>query len=257
MYSIMIVDDEQLIRRGIISLVDFSSLHIDTIYEAKNGEEAVNLYKKHNTDFILMDINMPLKDGLTTAREIKRLNKNAMIAIITGYDYFQYAQTAIKIGIEDYILKPVDKHDILNVVNKMLAKKIDSNVSKELKKMKTNSSFNNNNSDIKVAIGDFIESNIYEKSLSLAQVAEHIGFNKSYLSGVVKQIYGMTFQNYVNQRRMEQAKILLLTTDMKNYQISDAIGYEDVNYFSTKFKRIFKLTPKQYRQQVMNQSENG
>ncbi len=251
----MVVDDEQLIRRGIISLVDFSSLNIHAVYEAKNGDEAVKLYSQHRPDFVLMDINMPLKDGLTTAREIKSLNKNAIIAIITGYDYFQYAQTAIKIGIEDYILKPVDKHDILNVVHKMVAKKVDSEVIEELRKVKS-AHDSEADSDIKVIIRDYIEKHLYEHTLSLGEVAAHVGFNKSYLSGIVKQIYGMTFQNYVNQRRMEQAKILLLTTDMKNYQISDAIGYEDVNYFATKFKRTFNITPKQYRQQVINQHEN-
>ncbi len=254
MYSIMIVDDEQLIRRGIISLVDFSSLNITTIYEAKNGEQAVALYREKRPDFTLMDINMPNKDGLTTAREIKAINHNAMIAIITGYDFFQYAQTAIKIGVEDYILKPVDKSDILNVVHKMVAKKANSNVVRELKQIKSEQSASK--TDAKNAVREFIEANIYDNSLSLANVAEHVGFNKSYLSGIVKQIYGMTFQNYVNQRRMEQAKILLLTTDMKNYQISDAIGYDDVNYFATKFKRTFNLTPKQYRQQVISNSED-
>ncbi len=254
MYSIMIVDDEQLIRRGIISLVDFSSLNITTIYEAKNGEQALSIYRQNRPDFILMDINMPLKDGLTTAREIKEIDQSVIIAIITGYDYFQYAQTAIKIGIEDYILKPVDKHDILNAVNTMVSKKAKRMVDGELRQLKAAQS--DYKLDSKNEIRDYIESNIYNKSLSLSSVAAQIGFNKSYLSGIVKQIYGMTFQNYITQRRMEQAKILLLTTDMKNYQISDAIGYEDVNYFATKFKRTFKLTPKQYRQQVMSNGEN-
>ncbi len=254
MYSIMIVDDEQLIRRGIISLVDFSSLNITTIYEAKNGDQAVALYREKRPDFILLDINMPKKDGLTTAREIKTIDQQAMLAIITGYDYFQYAQTAIKIGVEDYILKPVDKNDILNVVHKMVVKKETDNVARELTKLKIENK--EHEIDCKSDIYDFIEANIFDKSLTLANIAAQVGFNKSYLSGIVKQIYGVTFQNYVNQRRMEQAKILLLTTDLKNYQISDAIGYEDVNYFATKFKRTFQLTPKQYRQQVINAHEN-
>lgn len=250
----MIVDDEQLIRRGIISLVDFSSLDITTIYEAKNGEQALTLYHQHQPDFILMDINMPAKDGLSTARDIKALNRHAMIAIITGYDYFQYAQTAIKIGIEDYILKPVDKDDILNVVHKMVAKKADANIARELGQVVVEQRANQTQSS--VLIRRYIEDNIYNKALTLAGVASHVGFNKSYLSGIVKQIYGMPFQSYVTQRRMEQAKILLLTTDMKNYQISDAIGYDDVNYFATKFKRSFQITPKQYRQQVINNRES-
>ncbi len=254
MYSIMIVDDEKLIRRGIISLVDFSSLNINTIYEAKNGEEAVEIYREKQPDFILMDINMPKKDGLSTSREIKSINNEAIIAIITGYDYFQYAQTAIKIGVEDYILKPVDKQDILNAVHKMIMRKEDTNVVKEVQKIKDTQSENSTN--VHKNIKDYIEEHIFDKSLSLTTVAEYAGFNKTYLSGIIKQIYGMTFQNYLTKRRMEKAKLLILTTDMKNYQISEAIGYDDVNYFSTKFKREFHLSPKQYKKKVINKDED-
>ena len=92
--------------------------------------------------------------------------------------------------------------------------------------------------------------NLFSVELSLSKMAGDIGFNSNYLSGVFKQIYGIPFQDYVNRKRMERAKLLLLTTSMKNYEIAEAIGLEDVNYFITKFKKLWGITPKQYRQGI-------
>ena len=89
----------------------------------------------------------------------------------------------------------------------------------------------------------------------MTQTAENLGFNSSYLSGIIKQIYGIPFQEYVTLKRMEQAKILCLSTDMKNYEIAEEIGYEDVNYFTNRFKKTFGITPKQFKQ-GMKPNEN-
>jgi len=83
-----------------------------------------------------------------------------------------------------------------------------------------------------------LEKNIFDSKLSLGLMAEELGFNSSYLSGIIKQIYGIPFQEYVGIKRMEQAKILCLSTDMKNYEIAEKIGYDDVNYFTNKFKKL-------------------
>ena len=81
-------------------------------------------------------------------------------------------------------------------------------------------------------------------------MAKELGFNSNYLSSVIKQIYGLNFQEYVSMKRMEQAKLLLLSSDMSNEQISQAVGYSDVNYFISKFKKVFNISPKQFKQGV-------
>ena len=73
-------------------------------------------------DLVLLDINIPFKDGLTLAQEMKELKNDVKIAIISGYDYFEYAQKALKIGVEDYILKPVSKSDINEIISKLIYK---------------------------------------------------------------------------------------------------------------------------------------
>ena len=116
MYSILIVDDEPIVRRGIKAFADFEKYRIKHVYEAEDANSAFDIFSKFLPDLVLLDINIPFKDGLTLAEEMKLLKNNVKIAVISGYDYFEYAQKALKIGVEDYILKPVSKADINEII---------------------------------------------------------------------------------------------------------------------------------------------
>lgn len=120
MYSILIIDDEPIIRRGIKTFIDFEKYKINDIYEAEDGNSALKTFSEVLPDLVLLDINIPFKNGLTLAQEMKELKNDVKIAIISGYDYFEYAQKALKIGVEDYILKPVSKTDINEIISKLI-----------------------------------------------------------------------------------------------------------------------------------------
>ncbi|RRD94334.1 response regulator [Clostridiales bacterium COT073_COT-073] len=253
MYKLLIVDDEPLIRRGIRSLVNLESIGISEIMEAESGEEAVALVMEHQPQMVLMDINMPDMDGLTAAAIIKERFPRVFVIILTGYDYFEYAQTAIRARVDDYILKPVSRADIEMVLVKSINFLNEHNKQEEIQKVLDSSESRSidgeaEQADLTMAVTEYLKENIFEMDLSLAKMAKDIGFNSSYLSTMVKQIYGVPFQDYINRKRMEKAKLLLLSTTMKNYEIAEQIGIEDVNYFITKFKKTWGITPKQYRQ---------
>lgn len=258
MYKLMIADDEPLIRRGIKKLLDLSSLQIEKIYEASTGEEAIKMFKEFKPEIILMDINMPKMDGLSVAREIKRIMPDTKIAIITGYSYFDYAQTAIKIGVEDYILKPISKKDvseiIIKLVNTLQERRKEKEIEKVLKKItvdlqsERDSIIKNN---YKTLIQSIIETNYNNTQFSLSVLSENMNLSTGYMSIMFKKNFGISFQDYLLQKRMEKAKLLLLTTELKNHEIAEQIGFEDVNYFITKFKKYYQITPKQYREAVL------
>lgn len=254
MYKLLIVDDEPLIRRGIKSLVDLSGLGISEVFEAGDGEQAFEVAEAEAPDIILMDINMPGTDGLTAAAQIRELQPDAVIVILTGYSYFEYAQTAIRAGVDDYILKPVSKDDI-EVVLKKAVHRLQAKVRDEHRKSyeQTFEALGEgvDPSDTAEIVAEYMRKNLFEEELSLAKMADDIGFNSSYLSGVIKQIYGLPFQDYVNRERMEKAKLLLLSTSLKNYEIAEEVGIADVNYFITKFKKTWGITPKQYRREKL------
>jgi len=256
MYNLLIVDDEPIIRRGIKSLAILSKIGISEIFEAGNAEKCLEIIDKEQIDIIMLDINMPNTDGLTLAKMLKEKNKNFAIIMVTGYDYFEYMQTAIRLGVDDYLLKPVNKTDIELVLKRMIDKIEKIRLENRLLELNLTSEsiLSGDNSSFKV-VREYMNEHLFDSDLSLGYMAENLGFNSSYLSGIIKQIYGIPFQEYVALKRMEQAKILCLSTDMKNYEIAEEIGYEDVNYFTNRFKKTFGITPKQFKQ-GMKPNEN-
>ena len=256
MYNLLIVDDEPIIRRGIKSLAILSEIGISEIFEAGNAEKCLEIVDKEHIDIIMLDINMPNTDGLTLAKMLKEKNKNFAIIMVTGYDYFEYMQTAIRLGVDDYLLKPVNKTDIELVLRRMIDKIEKIRLENRLSELSVTSEciLSGDNSSFK-AVREYMNEHLFDSDLSLGYMAENLGFNSSYLSGIIKQLYGIPFQEYVTLKRMEQAKILCLSTDMKNYEIAEEIGYEDVNYFTNRFKKTFGITPKQFKQ-GMKPNEN-
>lgn len=251
--KLLIVDDEPIIRRGIKKLIDFDALGIDEVIEATNGEQAFALFEEHTPDIILADINMPRMNGLEFAGKVKQTRKATKIALITGYDYFDYAQKAIKVGVEDYILKPVSKEDIRQLLHKLVKEVKEEAASSEVSSMVTEyqTSFGSADEEgYQKSIMDLMASGISDAEFSLTALADALGLSTGYTSGLFKQYFQVSFKEYLLKKRLDKAKILLLSTDMKNYEISDAVGFSDPNYFSTAFKKHTSMSPGKYREKA-------
>ena len=167
--------------------------------------------------------------------------------MISGYDYFEYLQTAIRLGVDDYLLKPVSKSDIERLLVSLTAKIKAANVEDELKEILDVDEIVEDEFE---KISAYLKEKIFLKTCSLSDMAEELNFNQNYLSGIFKKHYGIPFQEYIGIKRMEQAKLLLLSKDMKNAEIADAVGFEDVNYFISRFKKTYNISPKQYKSAV-------
>lgn len=113
MNRIVIVDDEQFVRKGIIALVDWEKINYHVAGEANNGEDALELILDEKPDVVLTDIRMPVFDGLKLIEKVKELAvKVPKFIIISGYNDFEYAQRAVRLGVTDFILKPIDKDEL-------------------------------------------------------------------------------------------------------------------------------------------------
>ncbi len=238
--QLLIVDDEPIIRDGIKSLIDFDQLGITEVYEAENGEKALEVFKAYQPDIVLADINMPKMNGLEFSQSIKRIKPEVKIALITGYDYFDYAREAIKIGVEDYILKPVSRSDIESLLKRMCDKVKEAKGLKEVASIGLGidlSELDAISSDYKEQMRDYLTENLFKNDLSLGGLAQALGLSTGYLSGLFKKEFGKSFKEYVLQKRLDKAKILLLSSDYKNYEIAASIGIDDPNYFSAMFKK--------------------
>ncbi|MBE1554663.1 response regulator transcription factor [Sporosarcina limicola] len=253
MYKLLLVDDEPIIIKGIRSFVDFDALSISDVFEASNGEMALEIFKTHLPDLILADINMPKMNGLDFSISAKTIKPDVKIALITGYDYFDYALTALKQGIDDYVLKPVSRTDIQETLKKLI-EKIETNQSNaevsRLVQQIISTSSTPEDAGYKAKIQNEIDSNLSNVEFSLTYLAKQMALSTSYLSTLFKTLYGTTFQDYMLNTRLDRAKILLLSTEMKIYEIAAAVGFDDPNYFSATFKRKFNFSPNQFKEKA-------
>lgn len=106
-YRVLIADDEPIIREGLRDCIDWMTLGMEVVGEAEDGEEALELAIKLNADILLVDMNMPFLNGIELIRRLQEKCPQCRFLIVSGHDEFSYAQAAVRLGVDDYILKPV------------------------------------------------------------------------------------------------------------------------------------------------------
>jgi len=122
MWKLVVADDEPKIRRGIENMLDWHGLNIEIVGEAEDGEIALEVIKEKKPHIILLDINMPFLNGLSLLQKLKDINNKSIVIIISGYDDFSYAQRALQFDVFDYILKPVNKKSMEEIITKAIYK---------------------------------------------------------------------------------------------------------------------------------------
>ena len=118
---ILIVEDEVKIRMGISRLLT-SHTHHTVVGEAKNGKEGLEMISRYHPQLVISDIRMPVMDGLEMLQESVRLGNHCHFVILSGYSEFEYAQTALRYGVDDYLLKPLAPEDVTELLNKIQKK---------------------------------------------------------------------------------------------------------------------------------------
>lgn len=247
--KLLVADDEDIIRRGIVKYI---ILHTErfVIYEAKNGQEAIDLLVKYHPEIMLLDVQMPLKDGIEVMQAAKNAGINPVTIILSGYDEFKYAQQAIRYGAKEYLLKPLRASDILKCLNDMADKYIDTVESDDFIEEGEQKNY-----FIQIA-KEYIEEHCTE-DISLTDVAEAAGISSGYLSTMFSQYEKCNFVDYLNKVRIEMACCYLEQKNLKNYEIAYKIGFHDEKYFSKVFKKIKGVTPREYRNGKKSSSEEG
>ncbi|NLP35581.1 MAG: response regulator [Clostridiales bacterium] len=114
-YTVILVDDEEEVRQAIIRKLDWEAIGFEVIGYADNGEDALEVAERLRPDVIMTDIKMPFMDGLTLAKKVKQISKDIKIIIFSGFDEFEYAKEAIKLEVEEYILKPINSTELKSV----------------------------------------------------------------------------------------------------------------------------------------------
>ena len=127
LYRIILVDDEEEVRKSIIRKIDWTAVGFAVVGDAENGEDALEKIENLEPDVVLTDIRMPYMDGLTLAERIRQKYPSMKIVIFSGYDDFEYAKQAIKLNVTEYILKPVNVEELTAIL-----KRIKTNLDEEI-----------------------------------------------------------------------------------------------------------------------------
>lgn len=123
MYKVLLADDEEVILKGLKGIIKWEEFNLEIAAYVSNGMEAMEIVQDQQIDILITDIRMPIVDGLQLIRRIREQQLNIKCIVLSGYSEFEYVKEAAKLGIENYILKPVDRNEltstIINTVNKI------------------------------------------------------------------------------------------------------------------------------------------
>lgn len=184
MLKVLVVEDEELIRKGIVLALDWAALDCVVVAEASNGEEALEAVERYAPSLIITDLKMPRMDGLEMLRRLRERGSSAYVIILTAYDSFEYAQSALRLGAVDFLLKPFHDGELEQAVTALRRRLEPADDGEE------------------------------RSSLPLLRLKK--GDKSKYVL---------------------QAMELLRDCRAKVYEVAEQVGYRDITYFSTTFKK--------------------
>ena len=262
MYKVAIIDDEKWIRKLIIKLLPTGQFPITVIGEAEDGEEGLELLQKYRPHIVITDIRMPLLSGLELIEKIKTALPRAEVIIVSGYDNFEYAHQAIKLGVMDFLLKPVEQTELHKAIGNAVGN-LNARTQRSHEKNNLQRQVNRLAADfVQLEPDDFSEIKNekirqalkhihahFSEPISLTSVCDTVVINQAYFSEIFKKEMGIGFNQYLQNLRIEQAAALLRERpDLAISDIARISGFQDPNYFCRVFKKHLNMTAQQYRE---------
>lgn len=247
MLKILVVEDEEMIRKGIVLAIDWAALDCMIVGEAANGEEGLEAAERLNPTLIITDLKMPKMDGLEMIRRLREKGNRVYVIILTAYDSFSYAQTAIRLGAVDFLLKPFHDGELEQAVM-TLRKHMEE-------KKKTNAETfvwdtglkKGDKSKYVLQAMDYIGVHYAEPNISVGEIADHLEISEGHLSHVFKKETGDTLLHYLTRYRIHKAMELLKDCRLRVYEVAEQVGYRDITYFSATFKKMVGISPSEYQ----------
>lgn len=249
--KVILVDDEYLIRNLIRIRIDWEANGLEIVGEAKDAAEAMELLELHKPDIVFTDICMPHQDGIEFSRMAFEKYPHIKIVIITGYDEFEYAKESLKIGISDYILKPIRAEELLNTIErlkKMIAREHHALAGVDHIHLPEEQVVPNTKPGMLVQnIKAYIQDHLENPDLNSNEVADQFHMSPGHLGRIIKQETGETFVSLLTNIRIQRASELLKHTDLKSYLIGVQVGITDPHYFSILFKKKTGISVNEFR----------
>ncbi|MCI7138888.1 MAG: response regulator [Oscillospiraceae bacterium] len=240
---VLLVDDEVMIREGFKQLFDWQAHDCEVVGEACDGMEALTQIDTLRPDIVIMDINIPIMNGLKVIQLSRIKHPNTAFVIVSGYDDFSYCREALRLQITDYILKPVNYEEFGTCIDNLKISLFERRVSSAAEPEKQEER-------AITGITRYLQEHLAEE-ISLSVLAEQFHLNPQYISQLFKSEIGVNFLVYLTNIRMEKAKKLLLSTALSIAEVAEQSGYGDYRVFTKVFKKSEGITPSQYRRDFL------
>lgn len=244
---VLLVDDEIMIREGFKRLFDWEAHDCEVIGEASDGIEAVAQIDSLHPDIVIMDINIPIMNGLKVIELSRIKHPQTAFVIVSGYDDFSYCREALRLQITDYILKPVNYEEFGTCIDNLKISLFEKRVTEAAEPEKQ---------DERTITGltGYLQEHLSEE-MSLTILSENFHLNPQYISQLFKNEIGVNFLTYLTNIRIEKAKRLLLSTSLSVAEVAEQSGYGDYRVFTKVFKKSEGITPSQYKRDFLETSE--
>ena len=240
---VLLVDDEIMIREGFKRLFDWEAHDCEVVGEAADGMEALAKIDSLKPDIAIMDINIPIMNGLKVIQMARLKHPDMAFVIVSGYDDFSYCREALRLQITDYILKPVNYEEFGTCIDNLKIALFQRQSSKQEAQQEERPIH---------GITRYLQEHLTEE-ISLSVLAEEFHLNPQYISQLFKNEIGVGFLSYLTNIRMEKAKKLLVSTQLSMVEIAEQTGYGDYRVFTKVFKKTEGITPSQYRREFLEE----
>lgn len=243
---ILLVEDEKKIREGLAAMIEQASFGMSVAGQADNGKEALQWLKTHGADAVVTDIRMGEMNGIEMLIRLRALYPELPVVIVSGYGDFEYAKEAIRHGVVDYLLKPVNKTELCSVLRKLHEKwKEERGLADETAEEQEGQEALSGRRTIR-KVKELIHGSL-DRELSLQYLADVLYLHPKYLSVLFKKETGHNLSEYVTSCRIEKAKQLLRDSNLKIADIAGICGFHNNRYFMTLFKQRTGQTPTEFR----------
>jgi two-component system response regulator YesN len=255
MLKVVVIEDEITLRNGLLYTTPWETWGCEVIGYADNGLSGLDLIRKVRPDIVITDIKMPGLDGIEMIRQLGD-ESDAECILITGHSEFDYAKSAVDLGVLAYILKPIDDEELQRAVQKAvnriserrkiglaLTEKPKEVVGKVEQCLLPDAADRNRYLDLAI---QFIHEH-YRENIGLKDIADHLQISESYLTKLFRGKTSYTVIEFITQFRLKRAIDLLMDPNVKIYEIAEKVGYQDPRYFSTLFKKEMGFTPSEFR----------
>ena len=246
---VLLVDDEIMIREGFKRLFDWEGHGCQVVGEAADGMEALTKIDTLAPDIAIMDINIPIMNGLKVIQLSRIKHPDTAFVIVSGYDDFAYCREALRLQITDYILKPVNYEEfgtcIDNLKISLFQQRVSAAPEPEKQEERTIA-----------GITRYLQEHLAEE-MSLSVLADEFHLNPQYISQLFRNEIGVNFLAYLTNIRIEKAKKLLLSTPLSVAEVAERAGYGDYRVFTKVFKKSEGATPSQYRREFLDSADTN